>query len=508
MKTMPNYAKSIGILTALMAVSKVFSIIREITIASFYGASASTDAYFVAGGFISNVFFGITAALSTVFVPYYINLKKTSDEDKKSHAVSSLITSLVTFSIVIVIILYFIAPDIISVIAPSFTGDVFQEAILYMRIYSLTILFSLLANMLTALLNAESRYGFGAIASVVYSITSIVMMVALKDFIGIAALAASVPIAFFFQIVILLFASRRYIRFRKIPQLFNPTIKKLVVLMIPVLLSNATVEINQLLTRSIAARLDEGSVSILSYSNTLFSFVLQFMMTTFITVFFTELSNAAKNGNESIFNSRISQAINLIIIVVLPITAITFFFSKDIVSIAYGRGEFDANSVLLTANCLSIYAFVFVFDSIRNLLIKAFYAKSNEKIPLFNSIVSLVITVSGSLVLSKWLGIYGIVLSISVSLFVTTIILSINAKNHICTYDKKKFLNTALKAGISITVTSFLLFLLNKLLVTQSAYLRFFGACIVGFGCYLALLLVMKCDEIKNIVKVIKFKKT
>ena len=74
----PSLIKSIGLITILMAVSKIFSLIREVAIAGFYGASASTDAYFVSGGFVTNIFFGITAALSTVFVPYYMLLKKTT----------------------------------------------------------------------------------------------------------------------------------------------------------------------------------------------------------------------------------------------------------------------------------------------------------------------------------------------------------------------------------------------------------------------------------------------
>lgn len=503
----PNFIKSIGILSALMAASKVFSLIREIAIASSYGASASTDAYFVASGFVTNVFFGITAALATVFVPYYINLKKTSDVEEKSHAVSALLTSLATFSIAVVIILYIIAPWIIRLIAPSYTETVFQEAVLYMRIYSLTILFSLLTNMLTALLNAESRYEFGAIASVVYSMVSITLMVALKEVIGVTALAMSVPISFFIQLIILLFVSRKHFRFKLVFQLINPTVKKLIVLMIPVLLSNTTVEINQLLTRSIATNLNEGAVSILTYSNTLFNFVSQLMMTTFITLFFTELTIAAKDGADSAFNRKISQAINLIVIVILPVAAITFFFSKDIVSIAYGRGKFDSNSVALTATCLSIYSVAFVFDCIRNLLIKAFYARENTKTPLINSIISLVITVVGSFVLSRWLGINGIVLSICVSLFVAAIFLSVIAKRQICTFESKRILATVSKATISIGATSIVLFALSRLLSGRSMYLRFGGACFIGFGCYLLLLVAMKCDEVKMILNMLKRKK-
>ena len=502
-----NFIKTIGVLTVLTALSKIISLIRESAIASFYGASSSTDAYFVACGFVTNVFFGITAALAAVFVPYYINLKNTLPEKDKNQAVSTLLTTLLVFSGVIVIILFVFSQWIIHLIAPTYSGKTFQEAVLFLRIYSITVIFSMQTSMLTALLNAEHRFEFGAVASVVYSIVSITMMIALKDVIGVSALAASVPISFCIQLIILLFAMRRYCKLRLIFQLFNPDIKKLTILMFPVLLSNATIEINQLLTRMIASNLDEGAVSILSYSNNLFNFVSQLMVCTFITIYFTELSNAAKENGESRFINILSQAINLIVIVTLPLVAITFFFSNDIVSIAYGRGKFSVESIKLTASCLSIYAIVISFDSVRNLLIKAYYAKDNTKTPFINSLISTGITLAGSFILSKRMGVNGIIVSICISLFLTSIFLFLRAGKQIAVFEWKKFAVTFSKAGISFIITSIVLFFLDRMMSGRSVYLRFICASCIGFACYAALLFALKCEETSVFINILKHKK-
>lgn len=500
----PSIVKSIGILSVLMAISKVLSLIREVAIASFYGASSSTDAYFVAGGFVTNVFFGITAAMSIVFLPYYIQLKKERSEREKSEEVSSLMVSLVSFAIILIAALFVLAPWIIRVIAPSYVGKQYSEAVLYMRIYSITILFSLLNNLLTAVLNAESRYGFGAIASVVYSVTSIICMVALRKYIGVTALAMSVPLSFFIQLLILLVVTRRYISFRFVFKLFNPALKRLLLLMVPVLLSNATVEINQLMTRSIATGLDEGAVSILSYSNTLFNFVSSLIVTTFITVYYTEMSNASKDDNQLVFNMRISQAINILIICMAPIAVITYIYSKDIVGIAYGRGRFDQKSVVLTASCLSIYAVIFVFDCIRNLLIKAFYAKNNTKTPLINSILSMLITVIGSFLLSRVIGVNGIVVSISASIIIAAVFLAINANHQICKFDSKRIIRTITKVTLSAVITYAILFMVSLLTLGKNKYYRFGLACVLGFGIYLISLTLFKCEELDLVFSVIR----
>lgn len=496
-RSKPNLIKSIGLLTVLMIISKVLSLIREVAIASFYGVSSSTDAYFVAGGFVTNVFFGITMALSTVFLPYYIDIRKKKSREEVDFECSSLITSLAVFVIILIAVLYVLAPWIIRLIAPEYRGDIFTEAVLFLRIYSVTILFSLFTNMFTSLLNAESRYGFGALASVVYSFTSIVCMIVLKKWIGVTALAISVPLSFFIQLLILIVNVRKYIKIRPVFILFNPAVKRLLWMMLPVLLSNATIEINQLLTRSLAAGLDEGAVSILSYSNTLFNFVSTLITTTFITIFFTELSNAAKDGAKKHYNNLISKALNILVVVLLPIATITSIFSVDIVKIAYGRGAFSQEAVTITASCLSIYAFAFVFDAIRNLLIKAYYAKNNTKTPLINSCISLIVTVGLSYLLTKQFGVNGIIMAITISILISAFFLVISAKQEICEYNGRAIISTTWKAVASILITTGVLAAINFFVSSVSSYLRFGLAILAGFGVYFSILFLLKCDEVK-----------
>ena len=501
-----NITKSISTLAILMLVSKILSLIREVAIASFYGATGFTDAYFTAGGFVTNVFFGITAALSTVFIPYYIEIKNKNNRNVVSYLLSSLITSLSFFTLALMMFLYFLAPLIIKLIAPSYEGQVYQKAIIYLRIYSLTILFSLITNMLTALLNAEKRYGYGAIASVVYSITSILCMVVLQKYIGVTALAMSVPLSFLLQTIILMKPIKKYFDYKPVLNFRSQELKQLLVMMIPVLLSNATVEINQLLTRSIATGLNEGSVSILSYSNTLFNFVSTLVNSIIITIFYTELSNAAKTDSGSLFSVRISQAINLIITIIFPIAAITAIFAYDVVKIAYGRGKFSQTSIILTSRCITIYAFAFLSDSIRNLLVKGFYSRNSNITPLLNSIISMIMTVTGSFVLSKIWGIDGIILSICISIIFTTVFLFVSFNKKICNFDSKKLLSTFEKVLVATGFLVIFLLLFNHLLADYSSFIRFFGATIIGFGIYLIILVLLKNEEIKYIFRMCKRK--
>lgn len=503
-----SIGKSIGLLSVLMLISKVIGLIREVAIAGYFGATSSTDAYFVASGFITNVFFGITAALSVVFLPYYIEKKKKSDKNETSKFCSSLITTLSIISIAIVVLLFILAPWVSKVIAPSYTGKALDEVVLYMRIYSVTILFSLLTSMLSNILNAERVYGYEALASIIYSLTSIICMILLNKVIGIVALAISVPLSFLIQLIVLLIVTRKYVVLKPHIDFGNQDLKNIVLLMIPVLLSNTTVELNQLITRTVATRTSEGAVSILTYTNTLFNFVSSFVVASFITVYYTELSSANAEKDDAGFSRIIKQATTILYLALLPVSIISIIYSKDIVRIVYGRGAFSDSAVALTAKCLSIYAVAFGFDGIRNLLIRAFYARGNTKTPLINSIISLSITSILSLILSRVFGVTGIIISIVVSIICTSILMLVFTRSKIAKIPIKEFIPTVLKSIVSASITAVLLVLLDNVLQGYSPYIRFVIAVVCGFAIYASILLLLKCKELKDVVRVLKKRRT
>ncbi len=501
-----NVAKSIGILTVLMMTSKLISLIREMAIAGFYGASSSTDAYFVASGFVTNVFFGMTSALAVTFVPFYIQTKAIKGKRETYIICSSLLTALSLFAIIIIIFLYIGAPLISKLIVPSYTGEVFDEVVLYIRIYSLTILFSLLTSMLTGILNAESVYGYGALASIIYSITSILCMVLLKEYIGVTALAISVPFSFFLQLILLITKTQKYILYIPTIHIFTRELKKYLLLIVPVLLSNATIELNQLITRIITSGTGTRAVSILSYSNTLFNFISTLISTTIITVYYTEISSVAIEDNIR-FTSLVSHALRIIIVVLLPISVISAIFSNDIVSITFGRGQFDQNAITATANCLFIYSIAFVFDSIRNLLIRVYYTKKQTKIPMINSSISLFVTAITAYFLSKRLGVSGVVISIVFSILFTTILIFVKAKKSLYIISIREMLPTVIKSMLSVSIMAIVILLMKKRMTGISLYLRFSVVTIAGLTLYILMLLIMRCKEILIILSVFEVKK-
>ena len=80
-------------------------------------------------------------------------------------------------------------------------------------------------------------------------------------------------------------------------------------------------------------------------------------------------------------NSFTLTYINVVSLLVLPLAALIFMFSKEIVQILFGRGAFNENTVLFVSRALKIYALGIVGASFRD--------KVNEKIKKYMPIISI-----------------------------------------------------------------------------------------------------------------------
>ena len=87
--------------------------------------------------------------------------------------------------------------------------------------------------------------------------------------------------------------------------------------------------------------------------------------------------------------------------------------STNIVTIIYGRGAFSSDAIHLTAQALQFYSIGFLFEGIRELIAKTFYAFGNTKTPTYYGVLSVVLNIILSIVLSRFMGIGGITLALS-----------------------------------------------------------------------------------------------
>ena len=156
-----NLFKNTVVISLLTLVSRVTGLVREVLIASFFGVSAQTDAFFVAFR-IPNLLRRLFAegALTQAFIPVLGQVKE-ANGDKKAFELAFKVLCVLTAILILVTVLGIIgAPYLVLVMSGGFNGndDTFKLSITLTQIMFPYILFISLVALASGVLNTFSEF--------------------------------------------------------------------------------------------------------------------------------------------------------------------------------------------------------------------------------------------------------------------------------------------------------------------------------------------------------------
>ena len=101
------------------------------------------------------------------------------------------------------------------------------------------------------------------------------------------------------------------------------------------------------------------------------------------------LARAIQANDYAKYRSFLDFSIRQVVALLLPCTAILLVCGMAIINCIYGRGSFQAHSVITTTSCLHGYALALVPMGLITVLAPAFYAKKNYTVPMQGAFISL-----------------------------------------------------------------------------------------------------------------------
>ena len=152
--------------------SKILGFIREILIAKYYGASVITDSYLVATILPTALAGIIGGALTTVFIPLFIEEKNKNGDQKAWEVASSVIITSVIYLGIATLAAYFISPYFIRLVAPGFDLERYSLPPIKPDHAPSIVLWS--AWIINRSFTAYRHFSFPALATLMYNIFDIV----------------------------------------------------------------------------------------------------------------------------------------------------------------------------------------------------------------------------------------------------------------------------------------------------------------------------------------------
>jgi len=388
--------RSIFSFSSMTLVSRVLGLARDIVFSRWFGASAATDAFFVAfkiPNFLRRLF--AEGSFSLAFVPVLSEYRERGDRAAMKSLIDATAGSLLAVLTVLTALGILAAPWVILVFAPGFSDQPGQQRLAaeMLRVTFPYLPFIALTALAGGILNTLGKFALPALTPALLNISLIVAAVMFSQHFDepVKALAWGVLVAGVLQLAVQLPTLARHgvLPIPK-PDFSHPGVRRIMKLMVPTLFGSSVAQINLLFDVLLASLLIEASISWLYYGDRLMEFPLGMFGVALAVVFLPTLSSLHARADRAQFRATLQWAMLLGLIIALPSAVGLAVLAEPIVGTLFHYGEFTGHDVemaalAVAAYCLGLPAFIGV-----KILAPAFFSRQDTKTPVRVAVIALV----------------------------------------------------------------------------------------------------------------------
>lgn len=387
--------KSGMLIMMITMISRVLGLFRTVLIAYYFGATKFTDAYFSAFK-ISNLFRQVLGegALGTVFIPLYNEKVEEKGKEEGKILIYSVLNLLFVVTTILSLLTMVFSTQIIEVIVKGYPAETRMIASRLLKIMSFYLLFIGMSGMIAAVLNNFKQFLIPASTSLLFNVAIIVAAATLNKRLGIDALAWGVLIGGLLQFLVVVPSFIGVVKEYKFKIDFkDPALKKIFILLVPMLLGIFAKQINSVVDQFFASYLKQGGVTALENATRLYNLPLGVFGISISTVVYPTLSRAMAKKDFTVVEDKILKGLNILLFLIIPSIGVFTMYSKEVIELVFSRGRYSPEAILVTSQCLFFYSLGLYFYTAVHLVSRAYYGMKNTKDPVKYAIISIIINI-------------------------------------------------------------------------------------------------------------------
>ncbi|MFZ9346001.1 MAG: murein biosynthesis integral membrane protein MurJ [Burkholderiaceae bacterium] len=413
-----NLLKTAATISGLTLLSRITGLARETLTAAIFGAGSQTDAFFVAFR-LPNLLRRLFAegAFSQAFVPVLGQLRAQHGDRQALRLArhAALVMSVALVAICLAAIVG--APILVWLMSGGFSGDTatFDLTVMLTRWMFPYILMISLVAVASGVLNTWAEFKAPAFAPVLLNLSFIGSAVLLTPWLAepIWALAIAVVVGGVAQLALMLVALRRTLRATSVmahatgaaaghehdqdawslrAAWRDPNVRRVLTLMVPATLAVSVAQVSLIINTHIAAQLESGSVSWLSFADRLMEFPTALLGVALGTVLLPSLTKANAEQNLQRVSALMDWGLRLVAMLAIPSAVGLAVLAIPLTAVLFHYGRFDHQDLLMTAQAMVGYSVGLVGLIAIKVLAPGFYAQHNIKTPVKIAVFTLVLT--------------------------------------------------------------------------------------------------------------------
>ncbi len=506
-------------IAGLTVISRGVGFIRELLLASHFGAGTTLDIYYTAfrlPDIIYNLL--ILGTLSVAFIPIF-SAYYNKDKEEALAITNSVINLAGIVMFIVCTILFIGARPLTRLIAPGFRGDEFEQTVQLTRLMLLSPVLFTISSVLGSYLTGIRRFFAISAAPVLYNVGIIFGLYLFYPLWGLIGLGMGVVLGAFLHLLLQAIDAYRH-GYSWLPKLdlHHPGVRQIGILFVPRVLALDISYVSLLIASIIGSTLAQGSISVFNLANNLQAVAVGIFALSTVTAIFPVLTDLHAQGAGDKFVMTLRDSIIRILFFMIPVAILILLYRAHIVRLAYGYGKFDWENTILTFNTLGILAFAVISQSMIPLMARAFYAQHNTKTPFLIGLGAMIINVIVSVFAAQHYGVLGIALGFTIASIFNGLVLFLALRLKITHYAQDletifdlpllEAVTKIIAATLAMGITSYvLLYWLADHINTHTVYGIFTQAAISGLGgilVYWAITIVFGFKESTYVFEAVK----
>lgn len=497
--------------------SSAVGLIRQVLVANAFGTRMEMEA-FNAANRVSETLFTLVAggALASAFIPVFSGLLATKKNEEAWKLASSIINLVLVILSLSAVIAFVFAPWIVNhVIAPGFSSDPEKVTLtinLLRMMLPSAIIFGI-SGLVMGMLNSYHIFFIPTITPAMYQIGLIFGVLVLSPYIGIYGLAIGVLIGASLHLGLQL-PSLFHLHGQYFPMFGTElaSVREVIRLMLPRLLGVGIVQINFWVNIRLASGMPEGSVTGIVIAFTLMLMPQAAIAQSIAIASMPTFSAQVALGKIDEMRNSLASTIRSVLLLSFPAAVGLILLRKPIVTMLYQRGEFTAYSTILVSWALLWYGIGLVSHSVVEILARAFYSLHDTLTPVLVGALAMSLNIGFSYLFAAWFAKMGwlphggLAFANSVATTLEMAGLLYFMRKKLKRLEGLNIIRTFLKVIVATLIMSISIWIWITKMASQPAWLVATGGIVIGGIVYGLLLLLLKVEEVKSLLKIIQQK--
>ena len=507
--------RTVSWMILITLIGKVLGLVRDQYLALNYSIGSEAVAFMTASR-VPRLFFDavFASAISASFIPVFNEYLTQKGKKEAFNLANGFITIIGVATVIFTVLGDIFAPWLIKLLATGLDVETMSLAVQLVRYMFPSIIFTGIAFSFVGILQSMDEFTIPAAMSAVSNVIVIVYYIFFNEKYGIHGLTAAFMLGWFMQAAIQIPPLIKKGYFYKPDFKWKDTgLKKIGLLMLPVMVSTWIQPINLAVSTNFASYLFEGTaVAVMEYANNLYTIIVGIIVLSIANVIFPKLSRLSSGNNEADFGRTINGTLRAMALIIIPMMFGLMCLSGQIIELIYMRGDFTETAAALTSSALFWLSPGMAGYGIQNILSRAYFANKSGKLPLISGVASIAVNIVFCYALRDIMGVGGLALASTLASAASAVILFVPMyKNNKAIVDKG-FVSDLVKIVISAVIMAVCVVAVSRVL---ALYLSGFkGTLIVtavstiaGMIIYAIICTVLKVSQMKLVFGILLRKK-